>query len=51
MIGALHADQDLVIGLVLLDAFLEETVEDVPQRLYLVYTLHLVHAFLLLPLA
>ena len=51
MIWAFHTDQDLVIGLVLLDTFLEETVEDVSQRLYFVYTLHLVHALLLLPLA
>ena len=47
----LHADEDLVISVILLDALLEEAVEDVPQRLNLIDALHHVHAFLGLPLA
>ena len=51
MVWALHADQDLVVRVVLLDSLLEEAVEDVSKCLHLIDALHLVQPFILLVLA
>ena len=51
MVRALHADQGFFVRVVLLDALLEEAVEDVSKCLHLINALHLVQPFILLDLA
>ena len=48
VIRTLHADQHLVIRVILLDAFLEETVEDVPKCFNFIDAFHLGHAIFVL---
>ena len=48
VIRTLHADQHLVIRVILLDTFLEETVEDVPKCFNFIDAFHLSHAVFVL---